>query len=134
MIHPKLRAEYEAAIEANRRKIERNTLQHRARDLKKHWRRDALRFLILAYLAEPDGTAELRELLEQYVSQGEIRAKILNAVATRKMPPGLWRSRPTATQPAGVALPTLTIDGAQIDTGSRPPATMPAGDQSANGQ
>jgi len=86
---PKLRAEYEAAIEANRQKIARATLQIRARDLKKYWIPGAERFIIRSYIEAPAGDDELKSLLDSYVSDLAKRARILDAVKNKKMPDDL---------------------------------------------
>ena len=95
---PKLRAQYEADLEANRQKIARATLQIRARDLKKHWVPGAKRFLITAYIKTPERVDELQALLRQYVTDADSRAQILNAVGNKKMPDDLALRR--TTQPA----------------------------------
>lgn len=95
---PKLRAEYERAIQVNRLKIERARLQHQARDLEKYWVPGVERFLIEAYMEAPDRLEELEALLNSYVDDKAKRARILNAVKNKKMPEELVLKN--TTQPA----------------------------------
>jgi hypothetical protein len=81
---PKLRAEYEAAIEANRKKAGDYSEQHRVRDLKKYFIPMAERFIIGAYIELP--MAELEGLLEQNISDPNKRASILKAVEKKELP------------------------------------------------
>jgi hypothetical protein len=85
----KLRGEYEAAIEANGRKIARATLQIRARDLKTDWGREAERFIVSTYIEIPDGAAELDALLKQYIEDAATRTRILDAVKAKSLPDNL---------------------------------------------
>ena len=94
----KLRAEYEAAIKINRQKIDKATLQYRARDLKKYWVPGVERFLIGAYMEAPDRLEELESLLASHVTDRDKRARILNAVKNKKMPEDLVLRN--TTQPA----------------------------------
>ncbi len=95
---PQLRAEYEAAIEANRQKAARYRLQSRARKLKKRWIRHAERFIIRTYIQPPARLAELEALLNVYVADAAKRARILDAVKNKKMPDDLILRN--TTQPA----------------------------------
>lgn len=84
---PKLRAQYEAAIEANRRKAERYREQSQARKLKLHVLPRAERYIISAYSMAPTGEAELKELdglLEKYGLDADQRARIPKAIRDRK--------------------------------------------------
>lgn len=100
----KLRTQYEAAIEANRKKAKRYSEQYRVRALKKHWVPRAERFIIWAYIENP--MAELEGLLEQHVSNSNRRASILKAVEKRELPKiELPTTQPlkakSTTQPSG---------------------------------
>lgn len=86
---PNLRAEYERAIEINRQKIARATLQRKARDLKKYWIPGVERFLIKAYMDDPDRLEELEVLLSSYIEDEAKRSRILDAVKEKKMPEDL---------------------------------------------
>lgn len=95
---PRLRAQYVAEIQVNRQKIAKATLQRRARDLEKHWLPSAKRFLITAYSETPERIDELQALLEQFVTNVNDRAQILDAVRGKKMPDSLELRN--TTQPA----------------------------------
>lgn len=99
---PKLRAQYEAAIEANRQTSAKAILQIRARQLMKYWIPSAKRFLIRTYTEAPDRMDELQTLLEQYVTDADSRTEILDAVRNKKMPESLLprTTQPAQTQPA----------------------------------
>jgi len=97
---PQLRAEYEAALEANREKVERYSQQYRARQLKELLVPWAERFLIGAYMKPPAGNAELEALLNTYISDADRRARLLKAVETGELPADLVLPRPTTTQAA----------------------------------
>lgn len=77
---PGLRAKYEAAIEANRKKAERYREQHRARNLKRTFCRTAERYIVAAYSHPPHNMNELRELLVRYVADDDTRRRITQAV------------------------------------------------------
>ncbi len=95
---PVLRAQYEADIAANRQKIIRATEQFRARDLRKYWVPTAKRVLIRLYMEAPNGTEELRALLEEYISDASDREQVLDAVVNMEMPAELVNG--STTQPA----------------------------------
>jgi hypothetical protein len=97
---PQLRAEYEAAIEANRKKNERYHQQSTAAKLKKYWVPEAERFLIGAYMKPPAANAELEALLNTYISDADRRARLLKAVETGELPADLILPRPSTTQAA----------------------------------
>jgi len=77
---PKVRARYIADVEANRLKIERNTLQSTARDLKKQWMDWDEKSLVELYATDPDRLEELDALLVLYIDDEAMRTRILNAV------------------------------------------------------
>lgn len=81
---PKLRAEYEAAIEKNRQKAERYSKQHRLRKLEKRFKRTAERYIVRAYSKPPFNLTELKQYLKNYVADQDARARIWDAV-TKKM-------------------------------------------------
>jgi len=91
---PKLRAEYEAAIEANNQKIARYSLQYQARNIQAYWVPATERFLVEVYMAVPDGSnpdgfKELEALLNTYVADEAKRARILDAVKKGEIPDDL---------------------------------------------
>jgi hypothetical protein len=97
---PQLRAEYEAAVLANKKKLDHNSEQIRARRLRQYWIPGAERSLFYAYSKLPDGSAELQALLEQYnVGDADRRAEIVQAVKDKKLPERLVIRFPQ-TQPA----------------------------------
>jgi len=79
---PKLRAEYEAAIKANRQKNEEYKKQLRLRRLKKRFSPKIEKFLVTAYSTPPYNMQELGKYLRDYVDDEELRATILEAVAS----------------------------------------------------
>jgi hypothetical protein len=81
-----LRAEYEAAIEANRKKTETYNKQYKARQLKKYWLKDAQRSIIYSYMQPPAATDELGKLLKQYGIASEISKVLLDAVEKKEIP------------------------------------------------
>lgn len=110
---PKLRAQYEAAIAANKKKNEEYGRQYRARRLKKYRIPRAERFIIRAYMEPPTGKAELKELealLQQYIPDAGKRTRILKAVENKKMPDDLILRRIT-THPAKPKSTTQPAEG-----------------------
>jgi len=95
---PKLRAQFEADIEENRRKAEKYNIQSIARDRQKYWIPWAKRFLIGTYMEAPDKIEELRVLLEDYVENEADRKQILDAVKYKQLPDELELKN--TTQPA----------------------------------
>jgi hypothetical protein len=77
----KLRAEYEAAIEANRQKAERYREQSRLRKWLRRFPPRAEEYIIAAYSKPPFNMAELRQYLEKYAIDKKAQARILDAVA-----------------------------------------------------
>jgi hypothetical protein len=77
---PKLRAEYEAALQKNREQIERYTKQYRLRDWLKRFPKRAEEYIIRAYSKPPFNLDELKEYLEKYAVDEKTRARILDAV------------------------------------------------------
>lgn len=78
-----LRAEYEAAIEENRQKIEKYAEQYELRKWLKRFPRNAERYIIGAYSTRPFDTMELSGLLEQYEIDKDTRTRILDSVARK---------------------------------------------------
>ena len=95
---PKLRAQYEADLKENRRKIEKSNLQWIARDRQKYWIPRAKRFFIRTYMEAPDKIEELQTLLEEYVENEADRKQILDAVKSKRLPEELELRN--TTQPA----------------------------------
>lgn len=78
---PKLRAEYQAAIERNRQKIERYTEQHRLRLRLKTFPKTTEDYIVQAYSTPPYNTDELKESLERYGIEEQTGLRILDAVS-----------------------------------------------------
>ena len=89
---PKLRAEYEAALQKNREQIERRVKQYRLHDWLKHYPKRAEGYIVQMYSQPPFNLEELKQYLEKYVVDKKTRARILDAVKknmekqTRKKP------------------------------------------------
>lgn len=89
---PKLRAEYEAALQKNREDIERHTKQYRLHDWLKSYPKSAERYIVLAYSEPPFNLEELKQYLGKYAVDAKTRARILDAVTknmekrTKEMP------------------------------------------------
>ena len=89
---PKLRAEYEAALERNRQKGRRYSEQSRLRDWLKSYPKSAERYIVLSYSEPPFRLEELKQHLDNYIADEKTRARILAAVTkniekqTRKEP------------------------------------------------
>jgi hypothetical protein len=89
---PKLRAEYEVALQKNREQIERYTKQYRLRDWLKSYPKRAERYIVKAYSKPPIDLEELKQYLGRYAVDEKTRARILAAVTknieqqTRKEP------------------------------------------------
>jgi len=77
---PKLRAEYEAALQKNRQKIERHTKQYRLHDWLKRFPKRAENYIIRAYSKPPFNLKELKQYLEKYIADDKTRARILDSV------------------------------------------------------
>lgn len=77
---PKLRAEYEAAIQRNRQKIKRYREQYRLRKWEKRFLPSAERYIVRAYSKPPFNSKELKGYLDKNVVDKKRRARILAAV------------------------------------------------------
>lgn len=77
---PKLRAEYEAALERNRQKGQRYSEQSRLRDWLKKFPIRAERYIVKAYSKPPFNLEELKQYLDNYIADEKTRARILDAV------------------------------------------------------
>jgi hypothetical protein len=77
---PKLRAEYEAALQTNRDKIERYTKQSSLRKWLKKFKPRAERYIVRAYSKPPFNLQELRQYLDKYIADKKTKDKILDAV------------------------------------------------------
>jgi hypothetical protein len=97
--NPVLRAEYEAAIETNRRKAERYAEQSTARRLLRSWAPKAQRTIIWLYMDPPAPEGELEGLLREYGVDEATRTTMLEAVKNRKIPEFLTSPAPIS-QPA----------------------------------
>lgn len=77
---PKLRAEYEAALQKNREQIERHTKQYRLRDWLNRFPKRAEEYIIRAYSKPPFDVEELKQYLDKYITDTKTKARILDAV------------------------------------------------------
>lgn len=81
---PTLRAEYQAAIEANKKKAAKYRQQHALRKLQRSFSRRTEAYLVEAYSRPPLKTEELEELLQKYVpDEDAARSRIMQAVRER---------------------------------------------------
>ncbi len=83
---PQQRAQYVAAIEANRKKAERCNEQMTARRLKEHWVKWAQRHIFYVYMEPPDAKDELKQLLDEYGIDAETSTILLDAIEKKEMP------------------------------------------------
>jgi len=77
---PKLRAEYEAAIEKNSKKAVRYRRQSNMRKWLKRFPETTEEYIVAAYSTPPYNTDELKQLLERYGVEEQTRLKIIDAV------------------------------------------------------
>ena len=77
---PHLRAQYKAAVEANREKSAYYRQQYRIRKLDRRFSPKAERYIITAYSQPPPDFEELQKFLLQYVESEMIRRRITEAV------------------------------------------------------
>lgn len=77
---PKLRAEYEAAIEKNRQKAQKNSEQRRLRDWLKWFRPKVEKYIVRAYSKPPFNSEELKQYLKDYIADEKTKARIVNTV------------------------------------------------------
>ncbi len=77
---PKLRAEYEAAIEKNRQKAQEYNEQYRLRSWLKEFPPRAEQYIIQAYSKSPYNIEELTGLLNQYMRDEQTRSRIFDGV------------------------------------------------------
>jgi len=77
---PKLRAEYEAAIEENRQKSKRFSEQYGLRKWLKKFPLKAEEYIVRAYCKPPFDLAELKQFLGTYIADEKTRDRILDAV------------------------------------------------------
>lgn len=77
---PKLRAEYEAAIEKNRQKAERYNEQYSLRKWQKRFPKVAERYIVRAYSKPPFNLEEMKQYLEKYIADTKTKDRILDAV------------------------------------------------------
>jgi hypothetical protein len=80
---PKLRAEYEEAVAANRRKVQAYTRQYQLRQLNEMFSKQAERYVVEMYSTPPFDSAELGRRLEESLPSQESRQRILDAVTAR---------------------------------------------------
>ncbi len=78
---PVLRAEYERALEANKRKIEKYSEQYRLHKWLKRYPKRAEEYIVQAYSVAPYNNEELASYLNQYRLDEETKARILETVA-----------------------------------------------------
>jgi len=77
---PKLRAEYEAALQKNRDQIERYTKQYRLRDWLNRFPKRAEEYIIRAYSKPPFDVEQLKQYLDKYIADTKTKVRILDAV------------------------------------------------------
>lgn len=77
---PKLRAEYEAALEVNKKKIARYSEQNRLHKWLKRFPRNAEPYIIQAYSKPPFDLDELEKYLKDYIVDEKTKARIVNTV------------------------------------------------------
>lgn len=82
IVDPGKRAEYEAAIRANREKAQTYNLQQRLRALAPVFQSHLKGYLVAAYSKEPANNAELEALLSQYHVDESIKAEIRKELTT----------------------------------------------------
>ena len=75
-----LRAEYEAAIQRNRQKIDRHTEQVQLHRSLETYPKRAEEYILQAYSEPPLNVEELRQLLDVYLTNNETKAQVVNAV------------------------------------------------------
>jgi hypothetical protein len=75
-----LRAEYEAAIEKNRKKAERYDEQYSLHKWLKRYLPQAEKYIVQLYSAPPYNNEELKQLLEKYKIDRKTQTRIINAV------------------------------------------------------
>jgi hypothetical protein len=78
--NPKLRAEYETAIQENRQKAQRYSEQNRLHKWLKRFPKTAEEYIVRAYCKPPFDAGELKEFLETYIADEETKVRILDAV------------------------------------------------------
>jgi hypothetical protein len=78
--NPTLRAEYEAAIEANRQKIENYNEQNKLHKWFKRYPKRAEEYIVQAYSIAPYNNEELVKYLNDYKIDDETKARIVGAV------------------------------------------------------
>lgn len=78
---PKLRAEYEAALQKNRQNIERHSEQRRLHDWLKRYPKSAERDIVLMYSEPPFNLEQLKQYLGKYIADTKTKARILDVVA-----------------------------------------------------
>lgn len=77
---PKLRAEYEAALAKNKQKAQNYSRQVKLRELDKLFSPRVEQYIISAYSKPPFDLEELKQYLDEYVTDKERSARILDAV------------------------------------------------------
>ncbi len=77
---PQLRARYEAAVQANKQKIERFNRQHLLHKLDEELTKNLRRFIVGAYSKPPVDLAELTYYLSTYTTDDQLRQSILDEV------------------------------------------------------
>lgn len=77
---PKLRAEYEAAIQRNRQKSERKAEQYRLQDWLKKYPKRAEEYIVQVYSEPPFSLEELKQYLDVYLTDEETKTRILDTV------------------------------------------------------
>lgn len=77
---PKLRAQYEAAIQENRQKLEKYREQYELRKWLKRYPKRAQSYIVDAYSRAPHNTTELQRLLNEYKLDNQSKTRIMDSV------------------------------------------------------
>jgi len=77
---PILRAQYESALEANRKKIERYSEQNSLNKWLKRFPKKAEEYIVGAYSVTPYNLEELQKYLDRYIADSETRKRIVDSV------------------------------------------------------
>ncbi len=84
---PKLRAEYEAAIAANNQKIENYNKQHQLKQLEQLFTTRAEAYIVSLYSTPPANTDELRQYLNTYLLDQQVRERMLSQASANILEP-----------------------------------------------
>ncbi len=77
---PEVRAAYEAAIAENKRIMEKNSEQLMLRRMEEHFAPRAEKYITTIYLRPPYNLPELKQKMDEYITNKERKARIINSV------------------------------------------------------